>query len=200
MPSSVVGRPRNRNQKSDELKPTRALEINQAMPTLTPRQASILLMQRRYDKAVANTGKAVRNWRLAQQMQRNLPASFSRRRDIPKKRSYRARKRSPLTRTIPQCIRTLLEMPMACRGAQRKRLPAWDAYHARSPGFGLFDIVMAYQETRKPKEARQTAEQLMAARPNFTIGGWLKTQFIRRDTARVEAGTAALRAAGLPMG
>ena len=22
----------------------------------------------------------------------------------------------------------------------------------------------------------------MAARPNFTIGGWLKTQFIRRDT------------------
>jgi hypothetical protein len=30
--------------------------------------------------------------------------------------------------------------------------------------------------------------------------GWLKTQFIRRDTARVEADTAALRAAGLPMG
>jgi hypothetical protein len=40
----------------------------------------------------------------------------------------------------------------------------------------------------------------LGARPNFTIAGWLKTQFIRRDTARIEADTAALRAAGLPMG
>jgi hypothetical protein len=39
----------------------------------------------------------------------------------------------------------------------------------------------------------------MAARPNFTIAAWLKTQFIRRDAARVEADAAALRAAGLPM-
>ena len=29
---------------------------------------------------------------------------------------------------------------------------------------------------------------------------WLRTQFIRRDAARVEADTAALRAAGLPIG
>jgi hypothetical protein len=29
---------------------------------------------------------------------------------------------------------------------------------------------------------------------------WLRTQFIRRDTTRVGADTAALRAAGLPMG
>jgi hypothetical protein len=56
--------------------------------------------------------------------------------------------------------------------------------------------VIAYQETGQPEEARRTAEQLMAARPNFTIVG----QFIRRDMARVEADTAALRAAGLPMG
>jgi adenylate cyclase len=71
-----------------------------------------------------------------------------------------------------------------------------NAYHARSPGFGLTDIVIAYQETGQPEEARRMAEQLMAARPNFTIVG----QFIRRDMARVEADTAALRAAGLPMG
>jgi hypothetical protein len=36
-------------------------------------------------------------------------------------------------------------------------------------------------------EASRTAEQLMAAGPNFTISARLKTQFIRRDTARVEA-------------
>ena len=64
-----------------------------------------------------------RNWRPARPMQRNLPASFSRRRDIPKKRSYRARKRSPLARTIPQCIWALSEMPIACRGEPSKRLP-----------------------------------------------------------------------------
>ena len=60
--------------------------------------------------------------------------------------------------------------------------------------------MIAYQETGQPEEARRTAEQFLAARPNFTIAAWLKTQFIRRDTARVEADAAALRAAGLPMG
>jgi hypothetical protein len=59
--------------------------------------------------------------------------------------------------------------------------------------------VIIYQEASKAEEARRTAEQLMAARPNFTIAAWLKTQFIRRDAARVEADAAALRAAGLPM-
>jgi hypothetical protein len=38
------------------------------------------------------------------------------------------------------------------------------------------------------------------ARPNFTIAAWLRTQLSRRDTAQVEADTAALRAAGLPLG
>jgi hypothetical protein len=60
--------------------------------------------------------------------------------------------------------------------------------------------VITYQETGRPEEARRTAEQLMAPRSNFTIGGWLKIQFIRRDTAQVEADTVALRAAGLPLG
>ena len=81
-------------------------------------------------------------------------------------------------------------------GRTEKAIAAFNAYHARSPGFGLTDIVIAYQETGQPEEARRMAEQLMAARPNFTI----VQQSIRRDMARVEADTAALRAAGLPMG
>jgi len=59
--------------------------------------------------------------------------------------------------------------------------------------------VIIYQQGGQAEEARRTAEELMAARPNFTITGWLKTQFIR-DTARIESDAAALRAAGLPMG
>ena len=85
-------------------------------------------------------------------------------------------------------------------GQTERAIAAFKAYHARSPGFGLTDIVIAYQETGQTQEAMRAAEQLLAARPNFTIAARLKTQFIRRDTARVEADTDALRAAGLPTG
>ena len=85
-------------------------------------------------------------------------------------------------------------------GRTEQAIAAFRSYHARSPGFGLTDLVIIYQDVGQAEQARRTAEQLMAARPNFTIAGWLKTQFIRRDTARVEADTEALRAAGLPMG
>jgi adenylate cyclase len=85
-------------------------------------------------------------------------------------------------------------------GRTEQAIAAFKAYHARNPGFGLTDLVIIYEQIGQADEARRTAEQLMATRPNFTIGGWLKTQFIRRDAARVEADIAALRAVGLPMG
>ena len=103
------------------LTPTERWKSISAMPTLTQRQASFLC-KGATTKPWPTLGRQC-NWRLARPMQRNLPASFLRRRDIPKKRSYRARKRSPLARTIPQCIWALSEMPIACRGAPRKRLP-----------------------------------------------------------------------------
>ena len=77
-------------------------------------------------------------------------------------------------------------------------IATFEAYHARNPDFELTDVVIAYQEKSQPEEAKRTAARLMAARPEFTIAGWRKTQFIRRDAARVEADAAALRAAGLP--
>jgi hypothetical protein len=46
--------------------------------------------------------------------------------------------------------------------------------------------VIIHQQIGRSKEATRTAEQLMAARPTFTIAAWLKTRFIRRDTAQVE--------------
>ena len=77
-------------------------------------------------------------------------------------------------------------------------IAAFQAYSARSPGFGLTDLVIAYHQHGRPDEARRTARELLAARPKFTLGSWLDTQF-RSDTARLEADAAALRDAGLPM-
>jgi adenylate cyclase len=84
-------------------------------------------------------------------------------------------------------------------GKTQEAIAALKAYDARSPGFGLTDLVIAYQENGQPNEAKQTAKRLLALRPNFTIESWFKTQF-RRDTDRVNADVAALLGAGLPMG
>ena len=72
------------------------------------------------------------------------------------------------------------------------------AYHARSPGFGLSDLVICYQQTGRPAEAKRTAAQLLSIRRDFTIAAWAKTQF-RADKAGIEADIAALRAAELPI-
>jgi adenylate cyclase len=82
-------------------------------------------------------------------------------------------------------------------GKIEEAITAFKAYDARNPGSGLTDLVIAYQENGQPDEAKRTAERLFAARRDFTIASWLKTQF-RRDAARLEADIAALRAAGLP--
>ena len=83
-------------------------------------------------------------------------------------------------------------------GRIEEAITAFKAYDARSPGFGLTDLVIAYQQSGQSVQARQTAERLLAARRGFTIAAWVNTQF-RSDTARLEADIAALRAAGLPM-
>ena len=72
------------------------------------------------------------------------------------------------------------------------------AYNDRSPGFGLLDLVIIYQQNGRPEEAKQTEKRLLSARPQFTITAWRNTQF-RCDQVRLEADIAALCAAGLPM-
>ena len=86
-------------------------------------------------------------------------------------------------------------------GQVEEAISAFKAYDARIPGlgFGLADLTILYQQDGQPAEAKQIVERLLAARPDFTIASWMKTQIIR-DEARLEADVAALRAAGLPMG
>ena len=83
-------------------------------------------------------------------------------------------------------------------GKIAEAMPAFEAYHARSPGFGLLDLVICHQTSGRPEEAKRTAEQLLAIRRDFTVTAWAKTQF-RADQAGIEADKAALQAAGLPM-
>jgi tetratricopeptide (TPR) repeat protein len=83
-------------------------------------------------------------------------------------------------------------------GRIQEAIAAFIAYDARSPGFGLADLVIIYQQNGLFELARRTAERLLAVRRDFTIESWARTQF-RRDTAQVDADIAALRAAGIPM-
>ena len=84
-------------------------------------------------------------------------------------------------------------------GRIEEGIAAFRAYHARSPGFGLADLVITYQQSGRLAQATRLAEELLAIRRSFTIAAWLNTQF-RRDTEQLEADAAALRAAGLPAG
>jgi adenylate cyclase len=82
-------------------------------------------------------------------------------------------------------------------GRSEEAIVAFRAYHARNPGFGLADIVMIQEQAGRLEDARQTAAQLLAARPSFTVTSWRRTQF-RADTEQVVADMASLRAAGVP--
>jgi adenylate cyclase len=84
-------------------------------------------------------------------------------------------------------------------GRNAEAIAAFEAYHARNPGFGLVDLLIIQQEEGRVEAAKRAAELLLAARPDFTIGAWQKTQF-RQNPARLDADLAALRAAGLPEG
>lgn len=82
-------------------------------------------------------------------------------------------------------------------GRSDEAIVAFRAYHARNPGFGLPDIVMIQEQAGCLEDARQTATQLIAAQPTFTVTSWLRTQF-RIDTEQMATDMASLRAAGVP--
>ena len=82
-------------------------------------------------------------------------------------------------------------------GRIEEAIAAFTAYDARSPGFGLADLIIAYQESGRPEQARQAAERLLSVRRDFTITAWVRTQ-LRRDATQLAQEVASLRAAGVP--
>jgi adenylate cyclase len=177
----------------------KALEIDPDNADAHTASSLILLMQRRYDEAVADARKAIQ---LApgSALAADLASFVFAPSGYPEEAVVQSEKAIALSPHYPPAYLGTLGNAYRLAGRTEQAIAAFKAYHARSAGFGLTDLVIIYQEIGLAEEAKRTAVQLMATRPNFTIAAWLKTQFIRRDAARVEADTAALRAAGLPMG
>ena len=177
----------------------RALEIDPGNADAYTASSLILLFQRQHDKAVAAAKKAVElapgSADTAEFASHVLAAS-----GYPEEAVVLSEKAMTLSPNYPAVYLGTLGNAYRLSGRTEQAIEAFQAYHARNPGFGLTDIVIVYQQTGRPEEARRTAEQLLAARPNFTVAAWLKTQFSRRDMAQVEADAVALRAAGLPTG
>jgi len=177
----------------------RALEIDPANADAHIASGCVFLMRGRYDEAVADARRAVELAPGSADVA-TLAGFILTPSGYPEEAIVQIEKAIALSPNYPAVYLGTLADAYRLSGRTEQAIAAFKAYHARSPGFGLTDLVIIYQQAGQAEEARRTAEELMAARPNFTIAGWLKTQFIRRDTARVEADTAALRAAGLPMG
>ncbi|MCG6952248.1 MAG: tetratricopeptide repeat protein [Betaproteobacteria bacterium] len=83
-------------------------------------------------------------------------------------------------------------------GRLDEAIAAFKEYGRRSPGFGLSDLVIAYQQKGDLDGARRAARALIAAKADFSVAGWAKTQQNRSDAEQVKTEMAALRAAGLP--
>jgi adenylate cyclase len=176
----------------------RALELDPGNADAYTTSSLILLLQGRYDEALTDARRAVElapGSADAATFACFVLASSG----YPKEALRQIERAIKLSPNYPASYLGHLGNAYRLTGKIEEAITAFKAYDARSPGFGLTDLVIAYQENGQPDEAKQTAERLLAARRDFTIASWLKTQF-RRDAARLEADTAALRAAGLPMG
>jgi adenylate cyclase len=187
---TALGKARTYTDKALELEPSNADAY---------RTSSVLLLaQGRYEEAVVNAKRSVQ---LAPgsadvgELASFVLASSG----FPEEALMLIEKAMALNPNYPAVYFGILGNAYRLSGRIEKAIAAFKAYDARHPGFGLADLVIAYQENGQADEAKQTAQRLLAVRRNFTITSWLKTQF-RRDTARLDADIAALRVAGLPMG
>jgi len=151
-----------------------------------------------YDEAIYNARKAVQlapgSTDVAELASFILTPSGS-----PEEGLVLIQKATTLSPNHPPMYLGILGNAYRLSGQIDEAIAAFEAYNARSPGFGLVDLVIAYQENGQADKANDAAKRLLSARRDFTIAAWLKTQS-RRDAGRLDADIAALRVAGLPMG
>ena len=187
---TALGKARSYKDKALELEPSNADAYRTS--------SVLLLVQGRYDEAVADAKRSVQlapgSADVAELASFVLASS-----GFPEEAVILIEKAMTLSPNYPPVYLGVLGNAYRLSGRIEEAIAAFKAYDARNPGFGLTDLVIAYQQKRQPDEAKRAAKRLLAARRDFTIASWLKTQF-RRDTARLEADVAALRAAELPMG
>jgi len=174
----------------------RALAIDPQDPDAYRALGGTLLMKSRFDEAVEAARKAVR-------LGPNLP-------DVLVFASYvltcsgqaveavgLSEKAMSLSPTYPANYLGQLGNTYRLAGRGDDALKAFQAYRARSPGYGLVDMVLIHAQAGRMDEARSMAAELLAARPDFTIASWLATQF-RSDLAQQAIDVDSFRAAGIP--
>jgi adenylate cyclase len=174
----------------------RALENDPSNADAHVTSSLLFWVQKRYDEAVADARRAIQlapgSADVADFASHILAQS-----GYPEEAIPLSKKAIALNPNHPPVYLGSLGQAYRLGGRAEEAIAAFKAFNARSPGFGLIDLVIIYQENGQADDAKQTAKLLLTARPNFTIASWLKTQLLR-DTARLDADVAALRAAGLP--
>ena len=158
----------------------------------------LCLLKERYDEAVSHTRKAVQLAPGSADIA-NLAGFILALSGCPEEALVLAQKSIALSPNHPTLYLGVLGNAYRLSGQIEEAIAAFEAYNARSPGFGLADLVIAYHENGQSEKSKDAARRLLSARRDFTIAAWLKTQ-VRRDKARLEADVAALRTAGLDMG
>jgi len=158
----------------------------------------LCLLKERYDEAVSHTRKAVQLAPGSADIA-NLAGFILALSGCPEEALVLAQKSIALSPNHPTLYLGVLGNAYRLSGQIEEAIAAFEAYNARSPGFGLADLVIAYHENGQSEKSKDAARRLLSARRDFTIAAWLKTQ-VRRDKARLEADVAALRTAGLAMG
>jgi adenylate cyclase len=174
----------------------RALELDPGSPDACSTSSLVLLLEGRYEEAATDARRAVQvaaGSADAATFSCFVLASSG----YPEEAVAQIERAMTLSPSYPGYYLGHAGNAYRLSGRIPEAIAAFTAYDARSPGFGLADLVIIYQQNGQFELARRTAERLSALRRNFTIESWARTQF-RRDTAQLEADAAALRAAGLP--
>ncbi|HET8728710.1 MAG TPA: adenylate/guanylate cyclase domain-containing protein [Alphaproteobacteria bacterium] len=175
----------------------RALELDPENADANATSSFAFLMEGRYDDAVAHVQRAVQmapGSADAAAFACFILASSGH----PGEAIAHGERAMTLSPHFPAYYLGVLGNAYRLSGRIQESIAAFKAFNARSLGFGLTDLVIAYQQIDRIEEAKRAAEQLLAVRRNFAIAAWANTQF-RADAAGLEADIEALRAAGLPM-
>lgn len=174
----------------------KALSIDPDSAEALVTSAIICLMEGRFDEAVAKARKAV-------ELAPGVPkiATFGgyvfTATGLAKEAIVQMEKAIRLNPHFPPLYLGFLGNAYRLAGRTEEAIATLEEYALRMPGFGGRDLVIAYERAGRHEEAKDAAARLLEAVPDFTIGGWISTQF-RSDVAEFEADIGALRAAGLP--
>ena len=174
----------------------RALAIDPQNPDAYRAASGILLLKSRFEEAAAAARRAIK-------LGPNLPDVLSFASFVLASSGHPAEGIGHIEKAIALSPNHqawyfgVLGNTLRLAGRSEEAIVAFHEYHARSPGFGLADIVMIQEQAGDKEDARETAKQLIAARPTFTVASFLRTQ-LRSDTDQLAADVASLRAAGVP--